>query len=162
MSRACIHIETHIHPIAKGDCRDAMDQICNEIKNQVAKTPTAKASAIGIAVGRELLMKGLIDEAGDGKVLTEHELDTIFEKWSILSSSTMDNLIHDAKVSLGGGGYVHSILKLKKDSKYDYIQDNRFPGQGSDLAYLFKMSTTGPGSGVDLIKQMQPGGDLAL
>ena len=151
-----------MHPVAKGDCRDAMDQIRDEIRSQVAKTPTAKASAIGIAVGKELLMKGLIDEAGDGRVLSERELDSIFEKWSALSTSTMDNLIHDAKVSLGGGGYVDSILKLKKGSKYDYIQDSRFPGQGSDLAYLFKMSTTGPGSGVDLVRRMQPGGDLAL
>ena len=107
-------------------------------------------------------MKGLIDEAGDGRVLSEHELDLIFEKWSALSTSTVDNLIHDAKVSLGGGGYVDSILKLKKGSKYDYIQDSRFPEQRSDLAYLFKMSTTSPGSGVDLVKRMQPGGDLAL
>ena len=50
MSRAYIHIGTHMHPIAKGDCRDAMDQIRNEIRSQVAKTPTAKASAIGIVV----------------------------------------------------------------------------------------------------------------
>ena len=162
MSRACIHIGTHMHLVAKGDCTDAMDQVRNEIKSQVAKTPTAKTSAIGIAVRKELLMKGLIDEAGDGRVLSKRELDSIFEKWSALSTSTVDNLIHDAKVSLGGGGYVGSILKLKKGSKYDYIQDNRFPGQGSDLAYLFKMSTTGPGSGVDLVRRMQPGGDLAL
>ena len=142
MSRAYIHIGTHMHPIAKGDCRDAMDQIRDEIKSQVAKTPTAKASAIGIAVGKELLMKGLIDEAGDGRMLSKRELDSIFEKWSALSTSIVDNLIHDAKVSLGGGGYIDIILKLKKGSKYDYIQDSRFPGQGSDLAYLFKMSTT--------------------
>ena len=113
MSRACIHIRTHIHPIAKGDCRDAMEQICDEIKNQVAKTPTAKASAIGIAVGRELLMKGLTDEAGDKKVLSKHELDSVFEKWSVLNTLIVNNLIHDAKVSLGGAsGYIDSILKL--------------------------------------------------
>ena len=162
MLRACIHIRTHMHPVAKGDCRDAMDQIRDEIKSQVAKTPTAKASAIGIAVGKELLMKGLIDEAGDGRIFSECELDSVFEKWSVLSTSIVDNLIHDAKVSLGGGGYVDSILKLKKGSKYDYIQDSWFPGQGSDLTYLFKMSTTGSGSGVDLARRMQLGGDLAL
>ena len=128
MSRACIHIGTHMHPVVKGDCRDAMNQICDEIRSQVAKTPTAKVSAIGIAVGKEFLMKGLIDEAGDGRVLSERELDSIFEKWSALNTSTVDNLIHDAKVSLGGGGYVDSILKLKKGFKYDYIQDSRFPG----------------------------------
>ena len=162
MSRACIHIGTHKHPVAKGDCRDAMDQIREEIKTQVAKTPSAKASAIGIAVGKELLMKGLINEDGDGKVLSELELNSILERWAALSSSTVENLIYDAKVSLSGGGYVDSILKLKKGSMYDYIQDSRFLGQGSDLVYIFKMSTIGPGSGVDLVRRMQRGGDLEL
>ena len=128
MSRACIHIGTHKHPVAKGDCQDAMDHIREEIKTQVAKTPSAKASAIGIAVGKELLMKGLINKDGDGKVLSKLELNCILEKWAALSSSTVENLIYDAKVSLGGGGYVDSILKLKKGSMYDYIQDSRFPG----------------------------------
>ena len=39
------------------------------------------------------------------------------EKWSALSTSTEDNLIHDAKVSLGGDGYVDSILKLKNSGQ---------------------------------------------
>ena len=162
MSRACIHFGTHEHPIAKGNCRAAMEQIRNTVMAQVSKTPTAKSSAIEIAVGKELLMKGLIDKDGNGKALSEHELNLIFEKWSSLSSSTLNNLIHDARVSLGGSGYVDSILKLKKGSMYDYIQDSCFPGQGSELAYVFKMSTVGPGSGVDLVRRMQPGGDLAL
>ena len=48
----------------------------------------------------------------------------MLEKWTTLSSSTVENLIYDAKISLSGGSYVDSILKLKKGSKYDYIQDN--------------------------------------
>ena len=111
-------------------------------------------SAIGIAVGKELLMKGLINEDGDGKLLSESELSYILEKWSALSSSTVENLIYDAKLCLNGGGYVDSILKLKKGSKYDYIHDSRFPGHGSELAYIFKMSTVGPSSGVDLVRRM--------
>ena len=71
-------------------------------------------------------------------------------------------MIYNTKVSIAGGGYVDSILKLKKASKYDYIQDSCFPRQGSDLAYIFKMTTIGPGSGVDLVKRMQPGGGLEL
>ena len=37
-----------------------------------------------------------------------------------------------------------------------------FPGQGSDSdkVFLFKMSEVGPGSGMDLVKRMQPSGDL--
>ena len=69
MSRACIHMGTHLHPVVKGDCKAAMDQIREEVKLQVAKTPSAKTSAIGIGVGKELLMKGLINEDGDGKTV---------------------------------------------------------------------------------------------
>ena len=32
MSRACIHMDTHLHPMAKEDCRAAMDQIREEVK----------------------------------------------------------------------------------------------------------------------------------
>jgi hypothetical protein len=37
-----------------------------------------------------------------------------------------------------------------------------FPGQGEDIekVFVFKMSEIGPGSGVDLVKRMQKGGDL--
>ena len=75
-----------------------------------------------------MLIKGLIKEDGDGKLLSKSELSSVLEKWSSLSSSKVENLIYDAKLCLSGGQYVDSILKLKKGSKYDYIQDSRFPG----------------------------------
>ena len=43
---------------------------------------------------------------------------------------------------------------------YDYIQDKIFPIKGGAKVYLFKLSTIGGGSGVDLVKRMQPNGDL--
>ena len=116
--------------LLKGNCCDAMEQIRDTVMAQVSKTPVAKSSAIEITVRKELLMKGLIDDDGNGKALSEDKLNLIFEKWSSLSSSTLNNLIHDARVSLGGGGYVDNILKLKKGSMYDYIHDSYFPRQG--------------------------------
>lgn len=55
-----------------------------------------------------------------------------------------------------------SITKLRGTSTWAFIQENKFPGQGSDMdkVFVFKMSEVGPGSGVDLVKRMQPGGDL--
>ena len=126
----------------------------------MAWTPNATPSTILLAVGKELLMQRLIDEDGGRKDLSEDKLSLVFEKWSKLSTSSMNNMISDAKLHLGLGGYVDNILKLKKGSRYDFIQDNCFPGQGSDLAYIFKMSIVGPGSGVDLICRMQKGGNL--
>ena len=161
MSRACVHIWTHDHPIANGDCRKAMDIIRAAMKNQVAKTSTTKSSAISLAVGRKLLMKGLVDKADEGTKLSEMEFSQVLEKWSMLNTPSVKNMIRDARVHCGDGGYIDNILKLKKTSTYDYIHDNRFPGQGSmkDIVYLFKMSIVGPQSGIDLVRRMQEGGD---
>ena len=54
------------------------------------------------------------------------------------------------------------IAKLRGVSTWAYVQRNQFPGQGDDTdkVFVFKMSEVGPGSGVDLVKRMQPGGDL--
>ena len=73
MSRAYVHFRTHEHPIATGDCREAMDIIQEKVRDQVAKTPYAEASAISLMVGRELLLKGLMDESGEGNKLGEEE-----------------------------------------------------------------------------------------
>jgi hypothetical protein len=42
------------------------------------------------------------------------------------------------------------------------VQENKFPGQEKLLekVYVFKMSEVGHGSGVDLVRRMQPHGDL--
>ena len=74
-------------------------------------------------------MQGLIDEDGGGSAMLEGELSLVFEKWAKLSTSSMKNMIFDAKVNLGCGGYEDNILKLKKGSRYDYIHDSCFPRQ---------------------------------
>ena len=162
MSRACVHFGTHDHPRAIGNCREAMDIICKKIRDQVAKTPHAKASAISLAIKRELLMKGLVDEKWDGKKLNEDDFAQVLEKWLALSTPSINNMIMDARVLCRQGGYIDNILKLKQASTYDYIHDSRFPGQRrtSNILYLFKMSIVGADSNMDLVWRMQLGGDL--
>ena len=76
MSRACIHFGTHDHHIATGDCRlEAMDIIQQNVTNQIARSSHAKASAISLAVDKELLMKGLVDESQEGKKLSEEDFE---------------------------------------------------------------------------------------
>ena len=72
-------------------------------------------------------MKGLVDESGEGNKLGEEEFAQILEKWSALSTPSVNNMIKDARVLCGHGEYIDNILKLKKASTYDYIHDNRFP-----------------------------------
>ena len=160
MTRAAVHIGIHDHPIADGDYREVMDFIRGQIRTQVALTPNAKNSAIGMAVGKELLLKGLLDESGEGKMLTEEELAQVFKRWSKLGSKSLRNMIVEARRFCGQGGYIDNILKLKKSLTYDYIHDSKFPSQGNELVYLLKMSTCGQGSGVSLVHRMQLGGDL--
>ena len=53
------------------------------------------------------------------------------------------------------------FFRLKRHSTYDYIHDNSLLGQGREkIVYIFKMSTCGVASGPDIVKRMQPGGDL--
>ena len=160
MTRAVVHIGTYNHPVADGECKEAMDFIRGQILTEVARTPNAKTSAIGLAVGKELLLKSLFNEGDDGRKLTECEIALIFDKWAKLGSHTVLNMIAKARHFCGQGGYIDNILKLKKSSTYDYIHDRVFSGQGNDLVYLFKMSTSGHGSGVSLVWRMQPSGDL--
>ena len=55
------------------------------------------------------------------------------------------------QASIVGDGFDH-IMLLKKKCLF-----HRFPGHGGprDKCYIFKMSTRGPGSGVDLVNRMQ-------
>jgi hypothetical protein len=51
-------------------------------------------------------------------------------------------------------------MAMKTYTTIEYIHANVFPGQSKDKVYVFKMLEDEPGSGVDLVKRMQPGGDL--
>ncbi len=52
-------------------------------------------------------------------------------------------------------------MKTKSNSPCDYIENNCFPGQmARQKVFMFKMSFYGLANGVDLVRCMQPSGDL--
>ena len=51
-------------------------------------------------------------------------------------------------------------MELKGDSNFEFIHQNQFPGHNEGKVFVFKMSIDRLGSDVDLMKRMQPGGDL--
>lgn len=58
---------------------------------------------------------------------------------------------------------ITALLYLKEHCAYEFFHGSLFPGQlhdSDDRCHVFKMSTNGPASGVDLVKRMQPGNDL--
>jgi hypothetical protein len=80
MIRASVHLGTHDHLVADRECRKAMDLIRDQIMSQVARSLNAKSSAIGMAVEKELLLKGPLDEDANDWKLKESELAQVFDK----------------------------------------------------------------------------------
>jgi hypothetical protein len=93
--------------------------------------------------------------------MTFEELVPVLDKCKYMTSPSMKNNVITFRY-LQRFGVMDSITKIKGYSNWPYVQKNMFPGQvsNSDKVFLFKMSEVGPGSGVDLIRRMQPGGDL--
>lgn len=54
-----------------------------------------------------------------------------------------------------------ALFRLKRDVAYEFFHGSRFPGQGrkEEKCFVFKMSTLGPGSGLDLVNRMRRTGD---
>lgn len=64
------------------------------------------------------------------------------------------------KEVLPGDGGLDSILELKRKSMYEFFHCSQFPGEGfhDQCCFIFKMSTKGPSSGVDLVNRMNRDG----
>ena len=161
LGRACIHVGTHQHPVANGLFQESIERATQILETHVNKTPTATNSAIALAASKEFLSTEIfaLDREGTPKPLCGESLIKVMDRFRILSSPNIRNAISTFRPTANGGP-LDNIIKLKLKSPYAYIQDSVFPGQGKEKIYLFKMSEEGPGSGVDLVKRMQPGGDL--
>ena len=94
-------------------------------------------------------------------VLSLNELEPIFDSYKELNSPSLRNRVYMFKY-LWRFGVMDGIMKLRGFSNWPYIQKNMFLGQGNNFekVFIFKMSEIGSGSGVDLVRRMQPGGDL--
>jgi hypothetical protein len=160
MSRACIHLGMHNHPVSDGICRETLDTISSLITQEVSKTPTAKNSTIAMAASKEFLDKYLKHTGpGPKKMLRGQELKDVLDKFEHLSSPNLRNTISLCRSSGKRRAY-DNIMAMKTYTTIEYVHSNVFPGQGKKKVYVFKMLEDRPGSGVDLVKHMQPGGDL--
>ena len=57
-------------------------------------------------------------------------------------------------------GPMDSIMALKDYSGFKFIHEKKFLGQSKGKVFVFKMFVDRPGSGLDLLKHIQLGGDL--
>jgi hypothetical protein len=162
MTRACIHLGSHAHPVKVGLDREFVERADSILGEQVQRTPTATNSAIIMEASKDLLGGLLLHPDGTTHTtLTFNELVPVLNTCKHMSSPSIRNKVTTFRY-LRRFGVMDSITKLRGSSKWAFVQENKFPGQGSDSdkVFVFKMSEVGPGSGVDLVKRMQPGGDL--
>jgi hypothetical protein len=154
MAMVCIHLGMHNHLVSNGIYRETLDTISGQVAQEVSKTPSAKNPAITF-LDKYLIYNG----PGPKKMLWGKALEDVLDKFEILSSPNLWNMISISR-SGGKGGAFDSIMVMKRYTIIEYIHGNIFPEQGKDKAYIFKMLVDEPGSGVDLVKLMQPGGEL--
>ena len=162
LTRAFIHLGIHKHRVKDGELRDMQERTRDLIGEQMERTPSTTNSAIIMDATKELLEDLLLCPDGElPKTLDFSELMPVLDKCKYFSSPSIQNEITSFK-HLRRFGVIDSITKLRGSSTWAFVQESKFLGQGTDpdKVFVFKMSEVGPGSGVDLIKRMQVGGDL--
>ena len=164
MQRACIHLDQHLHRVRICDYKDARKKIDALIEKHVEHTPQAMVNMIGMEASKDLVGELLLRNEGDPPmVLTLKDLELVFDSCKELNSPSLRNKVYTFKY-LQRFGILDGITKLRGLSNWAYVQKNMFSRQGDDSnkVFIFKMFEVGPGTGVDLVVQMQSGGDLEL
>ena len=103
----------------------------------------------------------LHNEDDPPRVLSVEELEPIFDCCKELNSPSLRNKVTTFKY-LQRFGVMDGITKLRGLNNWAYVQRSMFLGQGneSDKVFIFKMFEIGLGSGVDLMRWMQPSSTL--
>ena len=162
MTRACLHLGIHDHPVNVGEDQGIKERTHHLIEEEVERTPKATNSAIVIEASKELVSDLLINsEKATIQKFDLEELVSVLEKCKYMSFPNIKNNVTVFKF-IQRFGVMDGIATLRGYSHWAYIQENKFSGQGSDLdkVFVFKMSDVGPRSGVHLVKRMHARGDL--
>ena len=93
-------------------------------------------------------------------ILRDEALDYVINKFHLLSSPNVRNIIFSSWNNNKGGGEIGRILDMKGRDKMEYIHDSAFIGQAHKKIYLFTMLVDGLGSGANFVWRMQPRSDL--
>jgi hypothetical protein len=158
MTRACMHLGLHEHLVKVGEDQEIKERTRKLIEEPIERTPKATNSAIVMEVSKELVGELLIDpEGAPVRKYDLEELVPVLEKRKYMSSPSIKNDVTTFRY-IRRFGAMDGIAILKGCSHWTYVQENKFPGQGSDSdkVFVFKMSEVGPRSGVHLVKRMQP------
>ena len=90
MSRACIHLGFHSHPVKQGNYRESSAKLRTLIGEQVERTPSATNSAIVQEATKEYLGELLLCPEGvPQKTLAIDELVPVLDKFKQMTSPSI-------------------------------------------------------------------------
>jgi hypothetical protein len=92
MTRACLHLGIHKHPVKVGEDQEIKERTHKLIQDQVERTPKATNSTIVIEASKELVGELLIDpEGAPVRKFDLEELLPVLEKCKYMSSPSIKN-----------------------------------------------------------------------
>jgi hypothetical protein len=92
MTRACVHLGVHEHPVKNGEYQDFKDRSRTLLGKQVERTPHATNSSIVMEATKELVGELLLRLKGaPAKTFTFEELVSVLDKSKYISSPSIKN-----------------------------------------------------------------------
>jgi hypothetical protein len=92
MTRACVHLGIHEHPVKVGGDQEIMERTCKLMEEQVKRTSKATNSAIVMEASKKLVGELLIDPEGASvRKYDLEELIPVLEKYKYMSSPSIKN-----------------------------------------------------------------------
>jgi len=115
--RISIHLGTHDHLMAKGRSRKVFKQVKSLVEEEASCTQWAIASTIALIVSK-ILLEHLLNKDGQGlvEVFKGDKLCQVMDKFIVLSSPNVWNLIVSFKHQPRNTGYVSNIFVLKANN----------------------------------------------
>jgi hypothetical protein len=154
ITRACMHLGVHEHPVKVGKDQEIKERTRKFIEEQVERTPKATNFAIVMEANKELVDELLIDpEEALVRKYDLEELVPVLEKYKYMNSPSIKKDVIAFRY-IRKFGVMDGIAILRGCSHWANVQENKFPGHGSDSdkVFVFKMSEVGPRSEVHLVK----------
>jgi hypothetical protein len=127
MSRACIHLGVHEHPVSIDTCCESLNMAYQCVANEVMRTPTAKNSAIVMAASKNFVADYLLESPsnGEGHHLAGSSLEVVMDKFSVFVSRNCRNFVSGSNCFVRSEmGTMDSIVTLKDHSGFKHIHDN--------------------------------------
>ena len=127
MTRACVNLGSHRHPMKVGIYRDAMERTRSLLRDQVERTPMATNSSIVLEASKELIGELLLrPEGAPQKSLEFHKLIPMLDQCKHMSSPSIRNQVTTFRY-MRQFGVMDNITKLQGSSNWAFCTGEQVP-----------------------------------